>query len=215
MSYRFLGANDAPADAAAPPAPPKPMPVGMMVGWAAAVLLAAGMFYGATSGVGMKRLAANKRRSSRRSSRRHTSRSGVRRNPRRTGLRRYKALSPTSRKRMPDSSFALDGRRWPIVGPPGSSRERNKWQALQAIRYLNMGRVGSQRDYLDIRNAIIRRYGQSFWRSYDGPSWAKVEKAKRSRRRTRRTSGGKRRLAANPYKSAKPAPVSVGDIYAT
>jgi len=210
VSYCFLGADDATADAAAPPAPPKPMPVGMMVGWAAAVLLAAGMFYGATSGVGMKRLAANK---SRRSSRRHTSRSGVRRNSRRTSLRRYKALSPTSRKRMPDSSFALNGRRWPIAGPPGSSTERNKWQALQAIRYLNMGRVGSQRDYLDIRNAIIRRYGQSFWRSYDGPSWAKVEKAKRSRRRKRRTSGGKRRLVANPHKSVKPSPV--GDIYAT
>jgi len=113
--------------------------------------------------------------------------------------RRYKALSAASRKRMPPSSFALPGKRFPVKGPPGSSRERDKWQALQAIRYLRMGRVKRRADYLAIRSAIIRLYGANFWRSCGGPSWPKVEKAKRKRRGTRRGTKRRtsRRLAAN------------------
>ena len=109
-------------------------------------------------------------------------------------LHHYKALSASARSSMPDSYFALSGRRFPIRGPVGSSRERDKWQAMQAIRYLNMGRVTSRQDYLDIRNAIIRRYGAGFWRSYDGPAWPKIQSAKRKRSTTRRP---RRRLAAN------------------
>jgi hypothetical protein len=108
---------------------------------------------------------------------------------------------------MPDKDFALSGRRFPIAGPPGSSRERDKWQAMQAVRYLNMGRVATKQDYLNVRNAIIRRYGMGFWRGYDGPTWPKIQKAKRragaTRRRTsRRPSRRRRRLAANRSKEA-------------
>ena len=98
---------------------------------------------------------------------------------------------------MPDSSFALSGRRFPIKGPPGSSRERDKWQAMQAIRYLNMGRVKSRSDYLAVRSAIIREYGANFWRSYDGPTWPKIQKAKRRRSASRRRTS-RRKMAANP-----------------
>lgn len=121
-------------------------------------------------------------------------RSSRRRRRVRRNLKSYKALSAAARKRMPQSSFALPGKRFPIKGPPGSSRERDKWQAMQAIRYLHMGRIGSRQDYLKVRNAVIRRYGMSFWRKYDGPSWNKVQQAKRKRQRSRRKS---RRMAAN------------------
>lgn len=110
---------------------------------------------------------------------------------------RYKALSAAARRRMPDSSFALSGRRFPIKGPPGSSRKRDRWQAMQAIGYLNMGRVRSKADYLAIRNAVIREYGAPFWRKFGGPSWAKIEKAKRSRSATRRRRTSRRKVAAN------------------
>lgn len=126
--------------------------------------------------------------SSRRSSRR-TSRRRVRRNRSQPNLRRYSALTMTQRKKMPPSAFVFPERgdhgEWPIKGPPGSSRERDKWQAFQAIRYLNMGRVASQSDYRKIRSAIVKEYGKNFWRQYGGPSWSKVENAKRKRRRKR------------------------------
>lgn len=108
---------------------------------------------------------------------------------------RYKSLSKSARKRMPASSFALPGKRFPIKGPPGSSRDRDKWQAIQAIRHLYMGRVADRHDYMAVRNAIIREYGPGFWRKYGAPSWAKVQRAKRKRRRSRRTS--RKKMAAN------------------
>lgn len=191
---------------AAPP-PPEKMKVGLMVGWGVVLLASVGVFYAVAGG---KRVAANRprrrrssrRRSTRRNARRRRStrrRSTRRRSSRRKssgGFRKYKALSATARRRMPDSSFALSGKRFPIKGPPGSSRERDKWQAYQAIRYLNMGRVGSRADYLAVRNAIIRTYGPGFWRKHDGPSWSSVEKAKRKRARTRRRRTS-RKIAAN------------------
>lgn len=186
----------APSDALPPPvAAPK---YAYMIGWGGIILITAGLFWGASRGVGTGAVSPNRRR--RRTSRRSRRRSSRRRGPRRLSsnrLKRYKALSASARKRMPDKDFALPGRRFPIAGPPGSSRERDKWQAMQAIRYLNMGRIGSKQDYLAVRNAVIRRYGMNFWRSYDGPSWDKVMKAKRKRgaSRRRRTS---RRMAANP-----------------
>jgi hypothetical protein len=94
---------------------------------------------------------------------------------------------------MPDADFALPGRRYPIAGPPGSSLERDKWQAKQAIRYLQMGRVRSKSDYLKIRNAIIRRYGAAFWTGCGAPTWETVAVAKRRRSRVRQ----RRRAAAN------------------
>lgn len=120
----------------------------------------------------------------------------------RPNLRRYKALSAAARRSMPDSSFALSGKRFPIKGPKGSSRERDKWQAMQAIRFLNMGRIRSKSDYLAIRNAIIREYGANFWRQHNGPSWPKIEKAKRRRSATRRGTT-RRRVAANRRRTSR------------
>lgn len=206
-SSSALGQNDVPSEALPPPpAPPK---YAYMIGWGSVILITAGLFWGASRGVGTGAVSPNRRRrrTSRRRSRRSTRRRSTRGRTRglSTNLKRYKALSRAARKRMPDKDFALSGRRFPIAGPPGSSRERDRWQAMQAIRYLNMGRVGSKEDYLDVRNAIIRRYGMGLWRSYDGPSWDKVMKAKRkrssSRRRRRRTS--RRRVAANPKRSRR------------
>lgn len=159
---------------------------------------------------------STRRRRSRRSSRRRSSRRRSRRGSRRraTGrLRSYKALTAAARSRMPPSAFALPGKRFPVKGPPGSSAQRNKWQALQAIRYLNMGRVGTKKEFLAVRNAVIRKYGAGFWRRHGGPTWNKVVAAKRrrgatrrrttprrgtGRRRTRRSiRRGRRRVAAN------------------
>lgn len=202
-----------------PPLPPPPAPTrwGALVGWGAVLLAATGLFYAASTGMGTgrrvatnrkrrrrsSRLRVNRRRSSRRRRTRRRHRSS-RRNPKLVGnLKRYKALSAAARRRMPSSAFALPGKRFPIKGPPGSSRERDKWQALQAIRYLHMGRVGTKSEYLAVRNAIIGRYGMKFWRDYDGPSWAKVERAKRRRRTTRRRRPTRRRVAANRRRSSR------------
>lgn len=222
-----LGQDTPPPTPDTSPAPPPPAPpnVALMVGWGAVLLTAVGIFYGVTRQGSPRRVAANRRRrrsSRRRSSRRRRSRRprrnsrrrssrrrSTRRNKRRKAFqgwareqqrsRRYKALSAAARKRMPDSSFALSGRRFPIKGPPGSSRERDKWQAMQAIRYLNMGRVKNRSDYLKVRNAIIREYGPNFWRRYDGPTWPKIQKAKRKRAATRRgrRRTSRRKVAAN------------------
>lgn len=209
-----------PVDVVAPPPVEAPR-YAMVIGWGAVLAITVGIFYATAAGkpVAANRKRRRKRRSSRqrrRSSRlrankakrrstRRFKRRSTRRRPslrRRTsrrgpGLRHYKALSATSRSQMPEKDFALSGRRFPIAGPPGSSRERDKWQAMQAIRYLNMGRVGTKRDYLNVRNAIIRRYGMAFWRQYDGPAWLKIQQAKRRRAATRRRPV-RRRLAANP-----------------
>jgi hypothetical protein len=187
MSYAMMGLGQEPR--------PK-LSTAQLVGWGAVSLVAVGLFWGATSGAGMRPTPNRRRR--RASKKRRTSRKArLRRNTRRTSLHSYKALTAAARSRMPASYFALSGKRWPIRGPKGSSRERDEWQALQAIRYLNMGRVASKQDYLAIRNAVIGRYGMDFWRSYDGPSWNKVDKARERRRRKRRTSRGRRRVAAN------------------
>jgi hypothetical protein len=213
MSQGTSGLGDEQTDYTAPP-PGQPK-VAMLIAWGSVLAVGIGLFYAATQGWGAKKkpVRANRRRRS--SRRRGTRRRSTRRNSRRrstrrrstrrrssryvlANTRRYKGLSAAARKRMPASSFALSGKRYPIVGPPGSSRERDRWQALQAIRYLHMGRISSKADYLKVRNAIIREYGAGFWRKYNGPSWPKVEKAKRkgmSRRRTRRTS--RRKVAAN------------------
>lgn len=214
------------------PSPSGGMNVGMMLGWGSVIALTAGLFWAASRGTGTVaanprrrrrrrrgyRLRRNRRASKRRSTRRRATsrRRRTRRASRRraTGaLRRFKGLSAAARRRMPPSSFALPGKRFPVKGPPGSSAERNKWQAMQAIRYLNMGRVATKKDYLAIRNAIIRKYGAGFWRSYDGPTWNKVVAAKRRRGATRRRTSrrratrrssrrrssrrGRRRVAAN------------------
>jgi len=191
-----LGQDAAPALPSRVEPPPAAAPkYALMVGWGAVIALTAGIFWAATRGVGTKPVSAN----SRRRTRRNTRRGGKRRTTRGRGssLRRYKALSASAARRMPESSFALPGRRFPVAGPPGSSRARDKWQAMQAIRYLNMGRVGTKQEYLAVRNAVIRRYGAKFWRSYDGPSWEKVQGAKRKRSQTRRKRPARRRLAAN------------------
>lgn len=191
-----LGQNGPTAE---PPLPSAPK-YGLMVGWGAVILLTAGIFFAATRGTGTKVRANRRRRRTRRGTRRRASKRRTSRRRRKSSLRRYKALSAASRRRMPPSSFALPGKRFPIAGPPGSSTGRNKWQAMQAIRYLNMGRVSTKQEYLAVRNAIIRRYGSAFWRSYDGPSWEKVQRAKRKRATTRRKRGRRvtRRVAANP-----------------
>lgn len=222
MRHGVIAVSGMGQDNDAAPPPPEGMKVGLMVGWGVAVLAAVGVFYAVAGDKPMRTNRRRKpRRNARRSSRRRSSRRSTRRRSTRrrstrrrstrrrstrrrstSGLRRYKALSASARRRMPDSSFALSGKRFPIKGPPGSSRERDKWQAFQAIRYLNMGRVRSRADYLAVRNAIIRAYGPGFWRKYDGPSWSKVEKAKRKRARSRRRTS-RRKVAANRRRSSR------------
>ena len=214
-----------PGSPLAPTTQPSPQPPAVgapkyayMVGWGAVILLTAGIFYGATQGIGTRPVSPNRRRRTSRRRRRHVSpfgafrrvnsnarRGGKRRtSKRRSSLRRYKALSASARSSMPQSSFALSGKRFPVKGPPGSSRQRDKWQAMQAIRYLNMGRVTNRSDYLAIRNAIIRKYGAGFWRSYDGPTWKKIQSAKRKRATTRRRRRPtRRRVAANARRTSR------------
>jgi len=145
---------------------------------------------------------AGERRTTRRRRTRRNSRRRTTRNPKIVGgVRayaaanppRYKALSAAARKRMPASYFALPGKRYPFRGAVGSSRARDKVQARRAIQYLQMGRIKGRADYLAVRNAIIGRYGNVFWRASEGPSWPKVEKAIRRRRRARTTRGERRR----------------------
>jgi hypothetical protein len=185
-----------------PPAP-RPLNWQMMLGWAGVVATGLGIFYLTTTQQGQRQLKPNRpRRPSRRSSRRKSSRrSSRRRSSRLRANRRYKALSKAARKRMPQSSFALPGKRYPIKGPPGSSRARDKAQAMRAISYLRMGRVASKADFLKVRSALIREYGVSFWKSNGGFGWEKVKSAKAKRRsKKRRTS---RRMAANRRRSSR------------
>lgn len=84
---------------------------------------------------------------------------------------RHRAIAANRR-----GAFALPGKRYPL-----DSAKR----ARAAIGYLHMGRVADQADYLAVRNAIIRKYGMSFWRDHNGPSWPKVTRAKAKAVRTR------------------------------
>lgn len=84
---------------------------------------------------------------------------------------RHRAIAANGR-----GAFALPGKRYPL-----DSAKR----ARAAIGYLHMGRVAGQADYLAVRNAIIRKYGMSFWRDQNGPSWPKVARAKAKAARTR------------------------------
>lgn len=213
-------------DTLSPPPVEAPPKYAMAIGWGAVLAITVGIFYATVSGRPVAANRKRRRRSSRRprrrssrlrsnkakrrSTRRSSRRPSRRRSSKRPSLRRYKALSATARRRMPDKDFALSGRRFPIAGPPGSSRERDKWQAMQAVRYLNMGRVGTKQDYLKVRNAIIRRYGMSFWRGYDGPTWPKIQKAKRRAGATRRRSS-LGRLAANTRRVRRNPKVSEAD----
>lgn len=179
----ILGAD---SDGAPPPAAGPNWPA--IVGWAAVVVTGTGIFWAVTRGGSARAVAANRRRTSRRRPRRRASRRRVSRN-----------LSAAARRRISKSDFVFPERRaWPLD---------SKKRAKAAISYLHMGRVSGKSEYLAIRNAIIRKYGMSFWRDSNGPSWSKVEKAKSKRRRSRKSKRktSRRKVAANRRRTRRKA----------
>lgn len=111
----------------------------------------------------------------------------VHRNSRRRRGRRVSRnarLSEARRARLSKSAFVFPARRaWPIESPKA---------AYDAIRAMQIGRVGSPSDYLAISNFIQRRY-PGVWAKYGHKlSWSKTKaaktKARASRARHRRTS---------------------------
>jgi hypothetical protein len=165
-----FGDEPSPEVLPAPPAPPK---YGLMIGWAAVILLTGGIFYATVQQEGGTPVRPNRRRRSSRRRRRRSRRTSRRRAARRTS-RNPKIVGPV--------------RAYAAANP----RRKQVDKEIKALAGLKM--AGRTADYKELVRLLRKKYGAPYASGMEVHARQEMMRLKHPRRNPRRTS--KRRSSA-------------------